>query len=106
MLLLSYAVQIAKELFEDILNAISMSYKLKKTISPTTHLLFLGICLDTTEMSASIKQEKKRHIVELLMPWITRSFTRLKKLQSIISKLMWVAQIVPQEKIFIQALIE
>jgi len=103
---LPIAAQIAKELFGSILDAIVMPYKLEKTVGPTTRLVFLGISLNTAEMSALITSEKKNQIVELLAPWVTRSFIRLKDLQSIIGRLMWVAQIAPQGRIFIHALIE
>jgi hypothetical protein len=93
------------DLFKGILHAIGLPYKEEKTVGPATCLVYLGISLDSRAMTASITADKKKQITQLLAPWIHRSFIRLKDLQSLIGKLMWVSQVAPQGRVFIQALI-
>ena len=54
-------------LFKSILEAVGLPYKEEKTVGPTSRLIYLGVCLDTTDMTASIPLDKKRQIVQLLI---------------------------------------
>ena len=82
-------------LFQNILEAIGLPYKKEKTVGPTMRLEYLGINLDTIKMTASIPANKKQQLIRQLTLWLTKSFVMLKQLQSIIEKLMWIAQVVP-----------
>ena len=94
------------DLFKGILHAIGLLYKKEKTVESIARLVYLDITLDSVAITASIMPEKKKKIIQLLLPWVSRLFIRLKDLQLLIGKLMWVSQVTPQDRIFIQALID
>lgn len=94
------------KLFQAILDAIGLPYKSEKTEGPTDCLVYLGIKLNTQEMSASIPPGKRHQIIQQLRPWVHRSFIRLKDLQAIIGSLMWVTQVAPHGRVYVQSLIE
>src|SRR5947209_6763300 len=93
------------ELFISILNSISMPYKREKLEDLDTMITYLNIQLDTVNMSASITASKRRVIIQMLRPWLHKSYSTLAEIQSLIGSLMWAAQIAPHSRTFIQALI-
>src|SRR2546421_12091991 len=92
-------------LFKQILNAIGMPYKNEKTEGLTTCLTYLGIQLNTLAMTATIPDCKRKQIIRLLRTWAPLAFITLTELQSLIDSLMWLTQVVPHGRIFIQSLI-
>src|SRR2546421_9441506 len=92
-------------LFKTILNTLGVPYKDEKMEGPTNKITYLGIRLDSESMTAYAPEVKRHQIIQLLRPWTNRPYITLAKLQSIIGSLMWVTQVMPQGRIFIQALI-
>jgi len=92
-------------LFKSILDAIGIPYKHEKIEGPDVRITYLGIQLDTEHMSATIPISKRRELILTLRRWMTKSYSSLNELQSLIGSLMWVAQIAPQGRTFLQELI-
>ena len=99
------AGEAAKTLFLSILDALSVPYKLKKLEGPTTRLVYLGITLDTTDLTASIPEGKRDKIIELLQGWHKKRWCFLDELRSLVGSLIWLTQVMPQARIFIQSFI-
>ncbi len=92
-------------LFKTILDAIGVLYKTEKIEGPTTSITYLGIHLDTIQMFAAIPLAKRTELILTLRKWLTRAYCSLTELQSLIGSLMWVAQVAPHGRTFIQSLI-
>src|SRR6185369_16439995 len=60
---------------------------------------------DTTAMTATVPEVKRKQIVKTLRMWSRRAYITLTELQSLVGSLMWITQVVPLGRIFIQALI-
>jgi hypothetical protein len=75
-----------------------------KTIPPTTRLNYLGICIDSVQMSISLDQQRVDSTVALLDVWRARTHCSLRQLQSICGTLSWCAQVVRHGRTFLQHL--
>ena len=75
-------------LFKVILDAIGVPYKTEKIEGPTTSIIYLGIHLDTIQMSAAIPLAKHTELILTLQKWLTRAYCSLTELQSLIGSLM------------------
>ena len=90
------------KLFLTILDTIGLLYKSEKTEDSATAINYLDIRLDIVNMSALVPQAKRSQIMRLLKNWENKLFIKLSKLQSIIGTLMWVTQVAPHGRVFIQ----
>ena len=59
----------------------------EKTEGPTTRLIFLGIELDTEEMTLHLPEKKLRKLQALIAEWLGRKSCRKRDLQSLAGKL-------------------
>jgi len=98
------AMQVLR-LFMAILDIIGIPYKREKTEGPTTELTYLGVRLNTVNMSAYVPVEKRRQIVKIVQAAIGKTCMHLRELQSVIGCLMWLTQVTPHGRVFIQSLI-
>lgn len=76
----------------------------EKTVGPTKKLVFLGILIDTQNMTMSLDTERISSIQQLLMEWTNKKTCSLRELQSLIGTLLWAANVVAHGRTFIQFL--
>jgi hypothetical protein len=96
----------AKHLFLRLLEVLGIPYKPSKLEGPTTRLVFLGITLDTVAMTASIPNSKKEELLELMKEWRKKRWGFVDEVRSLIGTLIWMGQVMPQGRVFIQSFIE
>ena len=77
-----------------------------KCVGPTTCLVFLGIQLDSVNMTAQLPSDKRIELVELLDEWALKRSCRLKELQSLVGKLSHACAVVPQGGTFLRRLLD
>jgi hypothetical protein len=75
-----------------------------KTEGPTTALTYLGIRIDSMDMSISLDTHRVAAILLLLEEWRHRSTCSLRQLQSLLGTLEWAAQVVRHGRTFLQHL--
>jgi hypothetical protein len=73
-----------------------------KTEGPATRLTFLGVQIDSEEMTVSLDQPRLETIRLLLHKWTDRTTCSLRQLQSTIGTLAWAAQVVRHGRTFLQ----
>jgi Reverse transcriptase (RNA-dependent DNA polymerase) len=73
-----------------------------KTEGPTTCITFLGIQIDSREMTVSLDLARLTAIRLLLHEWEARTTCSLRQLQSTIGTLSWAAQVVRHGRTFLQ----
>lgn len=92
--------------FLNILKTLNVPYKPSKLEGPSTELTFLGIQINTNKFSASVSEEKKQKIMNLLTEWHNKKWCHKKDIQSIVGSLMWLCQVIPQGRPFVQQFIK
>lgn len=75
-----------------------------KTISPTTHLTFLGIALDTVAMEARLPQDKLSSYRADIFAVLQMEKITLRELKSLIGKLQFSTCIIPSGRPFLRRL--
>ena len=75
-----------------------------KTIPPTTRLPFLGIIIDSSDLSMCVPEEKKLEIMELLKCWEGRRKCTKTELLSFTGKLSVICKVVEPGRIFLRRL--
>jgi hypothetical protein len=75
-----------------------------KTEGPATALTYLGIRIDSAEMSISLDAAKLAAILEQLDRWCTRTTCSIRQLQSLIGSLQWASYVVRHGRTFVQHL--
>ena len=75
-----------------------------KTVGPSTSLTYLGIRIDSMDMSISLDITRVADILQLLGEWHSRASCTLRQLQSLIGILSWAAQVVRHGRTFLQHL--
>ena len=73
-----------------------------KLEGPATCLVFLGIELDTLQMSLRLPIEKLQELRELVQTWLRRRFCSKKELQSLIGKLQHACKVVRAGRTFLR----
>jgi hypothetical protein len=77
---------------------------IEKTVAPTTRLPFLGIELDSTDLSMSVPEEKKTDILKLLHSWEGRRKCTKTELLNLTGKLQHICKVVRPGRIFLRRL--
>ena len=75
-----------------------------KTFPPTTCLPFLGITIDSSDMSMRVPEEKKSELMDLLREWICRRKCTKTELLSFAGKLSVICKVVRPGRIFLRRL--
>ena len=78
----------------------------EKCEGPTTRLIFLGIELDSVEMSARLPADKLADLIALLHDWQNKKSCQPKELQSLLGKLNHVCALIPCGRTFTRRLID
>ena len=85
---------------------INAPVKSSKIEGPSTHLSFLGIIIDTTNMQASISEQRKQDLLSLLSSFKCRKKCTKQELLSLIGKLSFACKVIPAGRIFLRRLID
>lgn len=77
----------------------------KKTFPASTTLEFLGVLLDSVNMTASLPEDKHERIKIALSSWLQKKFCTLRELQSLIGTLQFACRVVVPGRPFLQRII-
>ena len=77
-----------------------------KVEGPTTHLVFLGILIDTTCIETSLPDDKLHELLSELHSWSSCKKCRKGELLSLIGQLKFACRIIPAGRIFLCRLID
>lgn len=80
--------------------------KESKLEGPCTRITFLGVMIDTEAISVSVPLQKRQKIHDLLADWVNKKWGVKKELQSLVGSLIWLCQVLPQGRPFIQRFIK
>lgn len=75
-----------------------------KTEGPTTRLVFLGILIDSEQMTISLDEKRIRTIMALLHEWSEQQTCSLDQLRSLVGTLAWASNVVQHGRTFLQHL--
>ncbi|KAK3749705.1 hypothetical protein QZH41_014981 [Actinostola sp. cb2023] len=89
----------------DLLVELGLEEATEKTVSPTTHLTFIGLDIDTVAMTVAVPPEKLAEIRSILITWQGRQRATRRQLQSLIGKLAFAAACIPPGRIFMSRLL-
>lgn len=89
---------------ETMFNQLGLTVAKEKTVGPTTRITFLGIQIDSVEMTIGLDSEKVSSIRTLLTEWLDRETCSLHQLLSIVGILSWAANVVAHGRTFVQHL--
>ena len=79
---------------------------IEKTVPPTTSLPFLGILIDSSDMSMSVPETKKADTLQLLQSWKSRRKCTKTELLSLTGKLSHICKVVRPGRIFLRRLFD
>ena len=77
-----------------------------KTEGPVSRLTFLGIQIDTQEMTLSLPEEKQTRILGLVLSWRSKQTASKRELQSLIGHLSHAAMVVLPGRMFLRRMID
>ena len=92
--------QTAVQAFKDL----GLPVAIEKTVPPTTCLPFLGIQLDSTDLSMSVPEEKQSELLALLHSWVGRRKCTKTELLHLTGKLQHICKVVRPGRIFLRRL--
>ena len=106
----SPACRTALSRFQSLCKQLGVPLKPEKLVLPTTHLVFLGIHLDTVTQKASMPQDKLETLITLLQEHIEhyrfRRHVTKRSLLSLIGKLSFATKVIPAGRIFLRRLLD
>ena len=76
-----------------------------KAVPPSTHMIFLGVMIDTVDMTISVPPDKYQDIHTVLQRWRSKFTASRKEVQSIIGTLQFAAKCVRPGRIFISRML-
>ena len=77
-----------------------------KIVGPAREITYLGISINSIEMTISVPDDKYGEILELLPKWWNRKTCTKQELQSLVGKLNFVCQVVRPGRTFLRRLID
>ena len=96
--------------FQSLCKQLGVPLKPEKLVLPTTHLVFLGIHLDSVTQKASMPQDKLETLMTLLQEHIEhyrfRRHVTKRSLLSLIGKLSFATKVIPAGRIFLRRLLD
>ena len=93
------------ELLRMIFNRLKIPLSEHKTVGPSRKLQYLGIILDTTEMKASLPQDKLSRINSLLRTFNNKKRCTKRELLSLLGHLNFACRVIPAGRSFISRLL-
>ena len=86
-------------------NDIGISLAPEKIEGPSTCLTFLGIELDSDQMTARLPANKLSELLILIQSWVSKKHCKRKELESLVGKLSHACYVVPAGRTFLRRLI-
>lgn len=77
-----------------------------KVVCPTRELTFLGIVIDTENMTTALPSDKLQELQEMLLLFSPRRRATRKQLQSLAGKLNWACQVIKGGRTFLRRIID
>ena len=102
------APDLAKEAFENlakIINNIGIRESPKKAVEPNTRVSFLGILIDSIELTLRITPDRLIEIKTLIESWLKKDKARLVELQSLLGKLNFACSTIRAGRVFVSRII-
>jgi len=99
----------AQEAFDELrklLIACGLEESMVKACAPSTCMVFLGILLDTVNLTLSVTSDRLTEILELLQVWQSKASATKKEVQTLVGKLNFVATCVRPGRLFISRMLE
>ena len=78
----------------------------EKIIGPVNVITYLGIEINSNNLTISIPQEKYLELMHILPNWVTRTTVKKQQLLSLIGKLSFICKVVRPGRIFLRRLID
>ena len=98
----------ATEAFEalgSLLDDLGLQESVKKAVSPTQEITYLGVMFNTLTMEMSVPPEKLSEVKEEIRRWSRKTTISKKELQSLLGKLFWVSKVVRYARAFMNRLL-
>lgn len=89
---------------DELFNNLGLTIAAEKTVGPTTKITFLGIQIDSDQMTIGLDADRVASILTLVSEWLNKSACSLHQLLSLIGILSWAANVVAHGRTFIQHL--
>jgi len=88
--------------FEEVCTEMGVPVAVEKSVGPTTVLTFLGLELDTVQMTVRVPAKKVEELLKLLQNCLVKKRLTLKELQSLTGKLSFCSQAVRASRAFLR----
>lgn len=94
--------EVLVQIFEDVCKELGVPIAIEKSVNPTTIMVFLGLEIDTNEMSVRIPSHKIVELSSLIQIFLNRKKVSLRELQSLVGKLNFFGQAIRSSRAFIR----
>jgi len=88
--------------FEEVCKELGVPIATEKSIDPTTVMVFLGLEIDTNEMTIRVPSHKIEELTALLQDFLSRKKITLKQLQSLVGKLNFFSKAIRSSRAFLR----
>jgi hypothetical protein len=96
----------SKDILIDLLTDLGFAINWEKCVGPSQQVTFLGILLNTVEMSISVPFSKLSDIRQSALSWCTKQKATKRQIQSLIGKIQWTAKCVRAIRPVLRSLID
>lgn len=90
----------------DLLNELNVLEAFDKACKPSTIMVFLGILFNTVLMTMEVTPDRLREVNAELIRWLSKQYTTLRQLQSLVGKLSFCASTVRAGRLFFSRILE
>lgn len=97
---------VAMDTLLKLLRSLGFHINWSKVEGPSKCMTFLGIEINSEEMTLAIPKDKLEDTIGLVHTFLARRRSSKKQLQSLVGRLSWLARVVSPGRIFLRALIE
>ena len=88
-----------------VLQELGLRESVKKAVPPSTRMEFLGVQLDTEELTLTVTQEKVRDIKKLTDEWMQWKRVKIRDVQQLVGKLNFVSRCVRPGRVLVSRLL-
>ena len=99
---------IASDMFDalvDVMSQFGLTMSEKKLVSPSTHVVCLGVLIDSIKGTIQIPPHKLKQILDTVRQWSSRTHCSKKQLQSLLGLLLFVHKCVKPARIFLSRML-
>ena len=97
--------QFALNVLGDLPKCCGIEESMEKATPPSTKMVFIGILLDTDNLTISIDEHRLSEIIDLVTVWLDKWSSSTKELQSLLGKLKYVSQCVRPGRLYVSRLL-